>query len=280
MDCLTLFTFLSIEHWLGQHLHRRTTLYTRTGLASKLQNRAEELHVEILHREKMEQEIFRLQSLNLIGEMAAGMALEIRNPLTSVRGYLQYYGMKSNLTEYKEQFSLLIDELDRANGIITDFLALSKNKAIDLKALNINTEINTTLPLMHTTALMYNHRIITDLRDVPEILADEKELRQCLLNFATNGLEAMSNSGTLLISAFLDSKNRIALCIRDEGHGIPERIRGKIGTSFFTTKSNGTGLGLAVCYSISARQKAVIDFETSDTGTSFYMRFNPLLISS
>lgn len=87
-----------------------------------------------------------------------------------------------------------------------------------------------------------------------------------------NGMEAMSMQGTLTIGTMLEEEN-VLLYIKDEGHGLNPEVIEKLGTPFFTTKANGTGLGLAVCYSIAARHKAKIDFDTGSSGTTFYVRF-------
>ena len=276
-----IFRFIS-DYFIYRALIRFTliapyqSLYREITEANKaLDQKSDELSREILKREKMDREIFRLQSLNLVGEMAAAIGHEVRNPITSVRGYLQYFGQKQCFSAYLQQFKLMIDELDRANAIITGFLSLAKNKAIERKPLNLNTVITNMLPIITANALMNNRRISTKLSKIPDIIADEKEIRQCLLNLAANGLEAMPENGLLSIETFVDKDDRPVLTVRDQGAGIPKEIEDKLGTPFVTTKTNGTGLGLAVCYSVASRHNAVIDYETSGEGTSFYIRFKP-----
>lgn len=228
---------------------------------------------DITEKKHIEREMARLERLNLIGEMAAGIGHEIRNPMTTVRGFLQIFSAKEENSVNRETFQLMIDELDRANQIITEFLALSRDRIVDFKIANINTIISVLYPLIYAHANMEDKRIDIKLGDIPDSLVDEKELRQLILNITRNGLEAMSAGGVLTISTYMKDR-RIILKIEDQGCGIPSEIRDKIGTPFFTTKDNGTGLGMAICYSIAARHKATIDFETSPSGTKVFVNFN------
>jgi signal transduction histidine kinase len=104
------------------------------------------------------------------------------------------------------------------------------------------------------------------------VILDEKEIRQLILNMARNGLGAMQPGGTLTIGARV-IKNSPVLFIKDEGTGLDDNLLSQIGTPFFTTKENGAGLGLAVCYRIVARHKAKIEVDTSPQGTTFWIRF-------
>jgi len=230
------------------------------------------LKEEIILREKMEKEIARLDRLNMIGEMAAGIGHEVRNPMTTVRGFLQLMQGKDKYAGDKEFFDLMIEELDRANSIITEFLSLAKNKAVVLKEQDLNSIIKNIYPLIEADAIVSGKNIIKKLGEIPLLFLDEKEIRQLLLNLVRNGFEAMSPGGRLTIRTFVDGEETV-LAVQDEGRGIALDILDKIGTPFFTTKENGTGLGLAVCYSIAARHKALIEVETAATGTTFSVRF-------
>jgi len=115
-------------------------------------------------------------------------------------------------------------------------------------------------------------------KDIPDLLLDGNEIRQLILNLTRNGLEAMSHvtNGTLTIKTYLDS-DEIVLSVQDQGKGIKPNILAKLGTPFFTTKKNGTGLGLSVCYKIAAHHSATIKVETNLGGTTFFVRFKPQL---
>jgi PAS domain S-box-containing protein len=217
----------------------------------------------------------RLDRLNLIGEIAASIAHEIRNPLTTVRGFLQLLGLEDRHTEDKEYMDLMIEELDRANSIITEFLSLSKNKALYLKQGNLNPKLVTLLPLLQADAVKNNILIKLELEDIPNIMFDEDDIRQLVLNLVRNGLDAMPAGGELAIKTFI-GLNEVTLAIQDHGSGIPSEIMENIGTPFFTTKDNGTGLGLTVCYRIAQRHNARIEIETGLEGTVFKVIFSQM----
>ena len=230
---------------------------------------------DITQRKEFEKEMARLDRLNLIGEMAAGIGHEIRNPMTTVRGFLQILGSKDECAKYKEYFDLMIDELDRANSIITEFLKLAKNKTVERKLFNLNDVIKTLLPLIQSDAIKRDKYIVLELEGIPDLLLDEKEIRQIIFNLVRNGLEASPTGSDLTIRTFSDGDD-VVLAIQDNGEGISPDVLEKIGTPFFTTKDNGTGLGLAVCYSIAARHNAKIEIETGVNGTTFFIRLKQL----
>ncbi len=227
---------------------------------------------DITKEKKMEAEMARLERLNLIGEMAAGISHEVRNPMTTIKGFLQLLKEKKECSNYREYFDLMISELDRANSIISEFLFLAKNKAIDLEIKDLNEILKSLLPLITASGLVTDKYIGMETQEIPELLLDEKEIRQLVLNLARNGLEAVPPGGIISIRTYAEA-DEVVLSVRDNGKGIEPQVLEKIGTPFFTTKENGIGLGLAVCYSIAARHKARIDIETGPEGTAFLVRF-------
>jgi len=120
--------------------------------------------------------------------------------------------------------------------------------------------------------MLVDKSIVLDLSEIPDLLLDEKEIRQLILNLVRNGLEAMQAGGTVYISTYL-KEEQVVLSVQDEGNGIDQDLLDKIGTPFVTTKDNGTGLGLAICYSIVARHEASIHPYTSPTGSTFVISF-------
>jgi PAS domain S-box-containing protein len=228
--------------------------------------------LDITEYRKMEKELSRLDRLNLVGEMAASIGHEVRNPMTTVRGYLQMLKQQEEHSKAAGTFNLLIDELDRANTIITEFLSLARDRYVDLKRSNINTVVAAMQPLIEANAMARDMNVKVRLDKVPDILLDEKEIRQMLLNLSQNALEAMSPGGTLMISTYAGN-NEVVLLVKDEGNGISREILEKIGTPFITTKETGTGLGLSVCYGIASRHGANIEIKTGKKGTTIAVRF-------
>ncbi len=236
------------------------------------------IFTDITELKKMEIEIARLDRLNLVGEMAASIGHEIRNPMTTVRGYLQLMRENKNYNQPTESYDLMIEELDRANSIITEFLSLAKNKMVELKVENLNSIIIKLLPLIQTKVIERDQDIKLELNALPDLLLDKEEIRQLIFNLVDNGLESMSSAGIVTVKTFVKS-GKVVLAVQDQGHGIDKKLLDKLGTPFFTTKKQGTGLGLAVCYRIAARHNANIDIETGSNGTTFYVRF-PILTTS
>lgn len=227
---------------------------------------------DITELKKLQNEVERLDRLNLVGQIAASIGHEVRNPLTCVRGFLQLFKDKEELSKFKDIFDLMIEELDRANSIITEFLSLSRNKATVLLSKNINKVVETIAPLIISSALETQCNIKFELETVNNLLLDEEEIRQLILNLTKNGLDAMPGGGQLIIKTYQENED-IIMSLEDQGTGISAECIDKIGQPFFTTKDQGTGLGLAVCYSIAERHNAKISIVTSHKGTTFYIRF-------
>ncbi|KJS18412.1 MAG: hypothetical protein VR69_00895 [Peptococcaceae bacterium BRH_c4b] len=269
--------------YLEEAVNKRTAELTaalaqlETACASLQQEAVERMLAE-LSRKQMEKEMARLDQLNLVGEMAASIGHEVRNPMTTVRGFLQLLSQKEECKGQKEFFELMIEELDRANAIITEFLTLAKDKAVQRELKNLNEMIETLIPLIKADATLADNYVRFQLEEVPYLLLDEKEIRQLILNLVRNGLEAMSPGGYLTIKTYVE-ENEAILSVQDEGTGIEPDVLDKIGTPFFTTKEYGSGLGLAVCYSIASRHNATIRIETGRRGTTFYVRFKPQFLS-
>jgi len=280
-ECTAIYnTVNSGKAWHGEIRNKKKNgeyYWERVTIAPFSNKKGEITHIlrvseDITERKRIEREMARLDQLNLVGEMAAGIAHEIRNPMTSVRGFLQLLGDKEKCSQYKNYFDMMISELDRANSIITEFLALARNKAMHLKKQNLVTIIRTLLPLLQAEGIKTDKYIQADLEEVPDLLLDENEIHQIILNLVHNGLEAMPPGGNLIIRTYTEG-NEVVFSVQDEGKGISAEVLEKIGTPFFTTKDNGTGLGLAVCYSIASRHKAKISVDTGPGGSIFFVRF-------
>lgn len=221
---------------------------------------------------QLQRDVEKLERLNLIGQMAAGIGHEIRNPMTTVRGFLQMLGAKQECIQYKSWFDLMIDELDRANSIITEYLSLAKKKMLNFKVQNLNAIIETISPLIEADALNSDKHVNFRLGTIPDLPLINEEIRQLILNIIRNGMEAMSSGGQMTVKTYAENED-VVMAIDDQGSGIEPEVLEKLGTPFFTTKEFGTGLGLAVCYSIAARHNAIINVTTGSEGTTFFVRF-------
>ncbi|MEG6584258.1 ATP-binding protein [Dendrosporobacter sp. 1207_IL3150] len=232
---------------------------------------------DITTRKNLEKISSMLDRMNVVGSMAATVAHEIRNPLTTVRGYLQVMGRREKYQTDKEFFKLMIAEIDRANSIITEYLSLSREKKANLEIRSLNIIIESLFPLIQADANSSKIYVSSSLTAIPELLLDENEIRQLLLNLVRNSIEAMPNGGNLAIHTFQENSN-IVLSVSDQGSGIPSYILENIGTPFITTKDTGTGLGLPICYQIASRHNAKIKISTHHGGTTFFIYFSPPLL--
>ena len=227
---------------------------------------------DITEMKKYRNEILRLGYLNLIRQMAAGIAHEIKNPMSTVRQFLQLFGSREKYRADRKAFELITEELDQVNDVIDTFSLLARQYTIDMKLQSLNDNIVNLFPMIMDDAVKNNVFIKLELSDAAPVMIDRGEIWQLLHNLVSNGMDAMTNGGILTIGTFQD-KQGVNLVIKDKGHGISEEIMGKIGTPFFTTKEKHSGLGLAVCYSIAARHNARIEIKTGPEGTAFYVIF-------
>lgn len=250
----------------------RLGLYSAEGLTINGEDCLLNMLIDITDRKQLENEMNRLNQLNLVGEMAASIGHEIRNPMTTVRGYLQILRENEDYIKEIEYFDLMIEEMDRANLIITEFLSLAKNKMVQHKIDNLNSIIGTLLPLVRANAMIMDQYVNLDLHDLPDLLLDSKEISQLILNLVNNALESMPAGGEVTIHTF-SNQTSVVLAVKDHGYGIKPELLDKLGTPFFTTKDQGVGLGLATCYRIASRHNAKIDLESSPKGTTFWVIF-------
>ncbi len=229
-------------------------------------------YIDLTEQQRLEKEMGHLDRLNLVGEMAASIGHEIRNPMTAIRGFLQMLKDRENYKKDLTYFNIMIEELDRANEIISEYLNMAKDKNVDLQPKYLDLIVKSIYPMIQADANYQEKNVKLNLGKPPIPLVDESEIRQMILNLARNGLEAMSPGGILTIGTTFEGEE-IVLFVKDEGCGIDPMLMEKLGTPFITTKEKGTGLGLAVCYSIAARHHAKIGIETGANGTTFSVHF-------
>ncbi|MDN7242524.1 GAF domain-containing protein [Planococcus sp. N028] len=231
------------------------------------------LFKNIAEKKKYEKEFRRLSNLDLIGQMAAGISHEIRNPMTTIRGFLQLLKQENQLDKHDVYFDVMIEELDRANSIITEFLSVGNTRTSDLEMLDLNSIIHDISPLIKIDTFGQNKLIEFDTQDIPELLLNRNEIRQLIINLYRNALDAMDEGKVLTICTYKEDENCVVLGVQDEGEGIRPEVLEKLGTPFYTTKDNGTGLGLGICYAIAARHNAKIEIQTGPEGTTFLTKF-------
>ena len=190
------------------------------------------------------------QKLSVAGQLAAGIAHEVRNPLTSINGFLQL--LRDDADEKtKEYLGIVFSEIKRIELVLSELLILAKPQSVTFKRINIIETLNHVVKLLNTNAILYNIDIQTNFdRYELFIRGDENQLKQVFINLIKNGIESMPHGGTITIKAEQTDRNKIQVTFKDEGIGMKKEILDKLGDPFFTTKTKGTGLGLTICLRI------------------------------
>lgn len=224
----------------------------------------------------LEKELVRSEKLKVAGELAAGVAHEIRNPLTTIKGFLQLFDSR-NLKDgsQEECFQIMIQELDRINEIITDFLTLAKpdyNK--NISRTEVVKLIDEILILQQTQALVQNISVSRDYESLPAVYLDPNQLKQVFINIIRNAFEAMTSGGSLkVVTRFLAGENAVTIAFSDTGGGMDSETLDNLGTPFFTTKDNGTGIGMMLCYRIIENMQGTLTVESKiNSGTTITIK--------
>ncbi|MDQ0270690.1 ATP-binding protein [Cytobacillus purgationiresistens] len=195
--------------------------------------------------EKKENE---LQKLELVGNLAASTAHEIRNPLTGIKGLVQLLGEKYTSSQDQYYFSVINEEINRINEIVSEFLILGKPTAQKMEYINLNNIIHELELLIRSEANLANVNYVVSMPDHPVmVMCTKDQMKQVILNITKNALESMSNRGGTMSIILTTHNQKCHLKITDTGSGISEDQLDKIFEPFYTSKDTGTGLGLVVC---------------------------------
>jgi two-component system, sporulation sensor kinase E len=220
----------------------------------------------------LEQQMQRTDKLATVGKIAAGIAHEIRNPLTTIKGFLQMLEKRfteQNMNVELQYAQVMLTEIDRVNSLVSELLLLSKPHKVEKLPCSLLTILNELHPLIESQAILrsieYDMSIPTDL---PAIVADAQMIKQVILNLVKNAFEAMDVGGTLRLSAAVEG-DFICIDVTDTGPGIPYYQMDKIFDAFFTTKDKGTGLGLPICQRIVVEHGGEIRVSSKGYGTTF-----------
>jgi PAS domain S-box-containing protein len=228
---------------------------------------------DVSNLRSLEAQLHRSDRLAMIGQIAAGTAHEIRNPLTSIKGFIQLLqsALESrNLEREVGYLSIVQSEIDRINELVNEFLLLGKRKDTSYRPTSVAQTIHNILPIIMSEANLHSITVNYLVADnLPPVHADSELLKQVFLNICKNAIEAMEENGVLTIVERLSDDQMIHIDIHDTGSGIPEYLMDKIFDPFFTTKENGTGLGLAVCQRIVHDMGGQITVSSGTGGTTF-----------
>ncbi|KHF39433.1 sensor histidine kinase [Halalkalibacter okhensis] len=188
------------------------------------------------------------ERIKVVGELAASVAHEVRNPLTVVKGFIHIFKNESNLTTSQiSSLALMDSELQRAEKIIHDYLSLAKTNTTDLEKIDMIELCNHVIYVTESYALLKGVTVLNQLQDTYYVTANRSELSQVFLNLIKNGIESIDEKGTLTLSSS-KTKGYVQIDITDTGKGMSEEEIQRLGTPFYTTKDQGTGLGTMFCY--------------------------------
>lgn len=211
---------------------------------------------------------FMSEKQAVAGQLAAGIAHEIRNPMTAIKGFLQLM-MRDYKGKKASYFEIIKSEIERIELILRELMVLAKPNKISYKNVNLDSLLEQILTLMRSQALLNDIEIEAAycFKDT-SIFGDENQLKQVFINYIKNAIEAMTDGGKILIEGEFLSENQVIIRIVDQGPGIPAEILERISEPFFTTKEQGTGLGMPVSYQIIKEHKGDMLISSSSTGTS------------
>lgn len=210
----------------------------------------------------LEKEMQRHDRLIALGKMAAGVAHEVRNPLSSIKGFATLLGSRFNKnSQEQETAELLVNEVERLNRSISELLNYARPLPLKLIKLDLHTIIPSSLMLIETDAKEFGINISHEIDpETPPIIADPDRLNQVLLNLYLNALQAMKHEGRLTVHVRKGGQGMVSIEIKDTGIGIPEESLKRILDPYFTTKPGGTGLGLAIVNKILDEHGGTIQF--------------------
>jgi len=247
--------------------------------AAKLYDEKNEKHYyiatlkDISDKKEAEEMMVRSEKMSIAGQLAAGVAHEIRNPLTSLKGFIQL--LQAGVKRKEEYYNIMIEEIEKMEKITSELLFVSKPLTDHKKEESIEKMLQDITVLLKPQAKLKGIDIQYDIPESMRIYCDRSQIKQVLINLVKNAIEAMEEEGMIQLIAASDDSG-ISLSIIDEGSGIPEEIIHKLGEPFFTTKQSGTGLGIMISKQILEQHDATLDIkQNKGKGSTFLIRFPP-----
>jgi two-component system, NtrC family, sensor kinase len=249
-------------------------------LEGRVDTSNKELEVAYETLKQRQEQLIQSEKMAALGQLSAGIAHEIRTPLTSIKIFIQSLEKEIDLDEnQREDFRIIMKEIDRINENITRFLNFARPDEPQFQLINLSLLVKETVNLLAAKLKSGDIRLELSLPDEPPPLkGDPKQLTQVFLNLLLNAVEAMPKGGTLTIESAVENQPRsghrfLKVVIKDTGHGISEKDRPHLFDPFFTKKAGGTGIGLSIVYSIIQKHNGLIEVESeSGKGSSFILQ--------
>lgn len=244
-------------------------------LARRILQNYEQVVIYSKQLEVFNNELQRSEKMEIISQLAASVAHEVRNPLQVTRGFLQLLQDKTTNDKEKGFMVLAIDELDRASEIITDFLTFAKPQLEQTTLLNIAGELRQIEGILVPLAIMQGGVIKVDLEADLYVRGNSSKFKQALINIIKNSIEALNEEGAIFIRAYMDEDTKnIVIRIKDNGEGMSEEDLKRLGEPYYSKKTKGTGLGLMVTYRIIEVMQGKVEFiSKKGVGTEAIIQF-------
>ncbi len=216
----------------------------------------------------LEERLRRSEKLSVVGELSASVAHEIRNPLTSLKGFVQLLQMEDS--KHQSYYKIMLDELNRINHIVGELLLLAKPQHIKFSKMSIQKILTDVISLLNVEASFYNVQIKENFPEEFLLLECEpNQLKQLFINIIKNSIEATKSGGIVTITVDRVENKQLSITIKDTGCGITKERLEKLGEPFYSSKEKGTGLGLTVSYKIVLAHQGTIHFDSEvDEGTT------------
>ena len=225
---------------------------------------------------RLQEEVRRQEKLAALGGLAAGVAHEIRNPLSSIKGLATFFASQfEDGSESRQAAGVMVQEVDRLNRAITELLDFARPTDLRCNPTDLALLLSRSIQLIQQEAANLNIQIDAHIADtICPVMIDADRIAQCLLNIYLNAMQAMKDGGTLTIRCEAEDDHYARIKISDTGPGIKPDHLSRIFDPYFTTKNKGTGLGLALVYKIIEAHQAQMKVEsTPGNGATFTLRF-------
>lgn len=222
---------------------------------------------DISDKKEAEEMMIRSEKMSVAGQLAAGVAHEIRNPLTSLKGFMQL--LQAGVNRKEEYYKIMIDEIEKMETITSELLFISKPLTNNKKEETVEVMVHEIVVLLLPQARLKNVDIKWKMQDKNQVFCDRSQIKQVLINIVKNAIEALDTNGAIEIT-ISTTDTELEIAIIDDGPGIPEEIIHKLGEPFFTTKKSGTGLGLMITKQILEKHDGRLEIEqNANAGSTF-----------
>ncbi|WP_400246932.1 PAS domain S-box protein [Niallia sp. JL1B1071] len=227
---------------------------------------------DITENAVLEEQLRKSSTLNVVGELAAGIAHEIRNPMTAIKGFIQLLETDVASSENEMYFTVIKSELTRIESIINEFLLLAKPQVVKYVKSDLRQIMNETMELLHAQAVLQNVQFKKMYEEeIPMIYCEPNQMKKVFINIIKNAIEVLEDGGEIEVS-IKAKQDYFHIGIRDNGKGMSKEKLARIGEPFYTTKEKGTGLGLLVSYQIIEEHHGKVTVESElGVGTTFHL---------